>query len=573
METTATTTTELQPLYMDVLSIINESRMTYGLRHQDYQRYREYCTNRVRRLRQILKLNQSNNKKTNVRKPFPEIIDNVHYLHLFVFDIERAWAYAMELKQESNDSMETRHHHHLIKRLKRAALYAESLHQLCMQQNVDKRTVLDTKAYACLMKGYLSFEQQNWENALNQFIETRVIYENFAKSTDNSEQEALCYAAIDEIDPNIRFCGYRLHLPEGQDVQRIVASRAQNMTELNEQLNAWSQSSVTVKKELKQLRWRNKEMTIKNKSFADAITRAQNIGENDETKLVQAWREAEKAGKKAIKEDKEATAKVTSSKSAKTTEDLQRAFVFVEYHLFGYFIQRNFRLAREEQQSSQQAIKLYDDILKNIEYIWDLPNLKQDDMSLDEELNILSLYYKGCRCVQVAITYADMNKIVESLALYQKAQAYIVQAKQLKFKHQRVHATDEDDGILDLEVADADIAHLEQSIQAGTWKSRAAYYLENGSKSNVDADDQLTEEMEQLMNDRYLVNELDSYPRRIQRSHLVEFPPQFQPVACKPFYFDLAANFVQYPDQALNDRVATKSGGGGFWGLFGSGRK
>jgi signal recognition particle subunit SRP68 len=28
----------------------------------------------------------------------------------------------------------------------------------------------------------------------------------------SSHQEALCHATIDEIDPNIRFCGYRLRM-------------------------------------------------------------------------------------------------------------------------------------------------------------------------------------------------------------------------------------------------------------------------------------------------------------------------------------------------------------------------
>lgn len=28
----------------------------------------------------------------------------------------------------------------------------------------------------------------------------------------SSHQEALCHAALDEVDPNIRFCGYRLRL-------------------------------------------------------------------------------------------------------------------------------------------------------------------------------------------------------------------------------------------------------------------------------------------------------------------------------------------------------------------------
>lgn len=146
-----------------VLGLINESRMTYGLRHQDYQRYRysgieksryllltvlfcsEYCTNRIRRLRQILKLTQSNNKTTNVRKPLPQEFNDARYLHLGVYETERAWAFAMELKQESANSMETRQRHHLVKRLKRASQHAEALYTLCQEQTVDIRTVLDVK--------------------------------------------------------------------------------------------------------------------------------------------------------------------------------------------------------------------------------------------------------------------------------------------------------------------------------------------------------------------------------------------------------------------------------------------
>jgi hypothetical protein len=62
-----------------------------------------------------------------------------------VYDTERAWAYAMELKQESTNSLETRKHHHLTKRLKRAAQHAEKLVTLCEQNTVDARTVLDAK--------------------------------------------------------------------------------------------------------------------------------------------------------------------------------------------------------------------------------------------------------------------------------------------------------------------------------------------------------------------------------------------------------------------------------------------
>ncbi|KAG1246833.1 hypothetical protein G6F68_014461 [Rhizopus microsporus] len=133
--------------------------------------------------------------------------------------------------------------------------------------------------------------------------------------------------------------------------------------------------------------------------------------------------------KKALKENKEATAKVTSSKSEKATNDLNYLFTFVEYHLFACLIQRNLRHIDENKDKHQQVIKLYDEIIKTIEYIWDLP-LVRDDIHFDMELNILTLYYKGCRCIEIALIYNEMDKIAESLALYERAQAYVVQAKQ-----------------------------------------------------------------------------------------------------------------------------------------------
>lgn len=41
-----------------VLKLIKDSQQQHGLRHADYQRYRGYCTRRVRRLRKVLKLPQ-----------------------------------------------------------------------------------------------------------------------------------------------------------------------------------------------------------------------------------------------------------------------------------------------------------------------------------------------------------------------------------------------------------------------------------------------------------------------------------------------------------------------------------
>lgn len=187
-----------------------------------------------------------------------------------------------------------------------------------------------------------------------------------------------------------------------------------------------------------------------------------------------------------------------------------------------------------------------------------MPHVR-DDLNFDGELNVLSLYYKARRCVQVALTYAEMNKTPESLAIYQRAQTYIAQARQ-GLSQIRTFSSD-----AILKVSETDLADLDSAIRSGTWKSRAAWYLENGNE-----EEQVTRKMDELNLDAdVLIKNLDSYPSNISGSHLVEFPPKFQPVASKPFYFDLAANFVKYPEQSIAERAEKTTGGSGFWGMFG----
>lgn len=147
----------------------------------------------------------------------------------------------------------------------------------------------------------------------------------------------------------------------------------------NDQLQAQLakiKSTTSAKKTSTALTWRSHEFSIKNHALAQAVAKAQNTRANAQLEhgaitafdaVLSAWADAEKLAKKAIKENKEATAKVTSSKSAKATEDLDMLFTYVEYNAFGSFIERNLALAEELQKSGkprQQVIKLHDDILK-----------------------------------------------------------------------------------------------------------------------------------------------------------------------------------------------------------------
>lgn len=65
------------------------------------------------------------------------------YLLLVLMDAERAWSYAMQLKQEANT--EPRKRFHLLSRLRKAVKHAEELERLCESNRVDAKTKLEAQ--------------------------------------------------------------------------------------------------------------------------------------------------------------------------------------------------------------------------------------------------------------------------------------------------------------------------------------------------------------------------------------------------------------------------------------------
>lgn len=60
-------------------------------------------------------------------------------------EAERAWSYAMQLKQEANT--EPRKRFHLLARLRKAAKHSEKLEKLCESPRVDAKTKLEAQVH------------------------------------------------------------------------------------------------------------------------------------------------------------------------------------------------------------------------------------------------------------------------------------------------------------------------------------------------------------------------------------------------------------------------------------------
>jgi signal recognition particle subunit SRP68 len=84
---------------IEVLPFIKEAQNQHGLKHGDYQRYRLYCSRRLRRIRKSLHFTHGHRNRYHKRPITAAVITDVRYLYILLISAERAWSAAMELKQ------------------------------------------------------------------------------------------------------------------------------------------------------------------------------------------------------------------------------------------------------------------------------------------------------------------------------------------------------------------------------------------------------------------------------------------------------------------------------------------
>ncbi|CAG8619265.1 38406_t:CDS:10 [Gigaspora margarita] len=595
---------------LDILALTNEARNTYGLRHQDYSRYR------VHRLRESVNFVHNKGSKFSQAKEVTEAdLNDVRFLHIVLFDVERAWSYAMELKRESRSSGDTRKKHHLIKKLKKSAKLGEKLENLCSREagKVDTRTVLEAQAYSALMSGYLLFEKQSWQAALDKFAAARTIYEKLS-AAGTAHQETLCQSAIDDIDPNIRYCAYvlRLGADNVSDVDALVKmtigknkgvgldlleAEVESVLAQTRQEKAASLTSIT---------WRGHTVPLRNADLAICILKAQDATTNLENasdadveeatkmemfdSLLEAYGDAERFAKNAVKEDMEATAKVKSSKSEQISTDLNFVYNYVAYNYLSRRIQRNLmlvdslrhKLGQEHSEGArfiggkyQDIVKLYDNVLQSLNEIKELSSV-QDNLTLSQEVDAKIWYFKAWRTLYVVSAYAVLNKDWEAISLLGRAKEYNSQARSAL---SQVTAPNKDDVLV---VTLKEVEELENIIRSYRCKARATWHLRHSGSDDSDVTKKLSEltideksksDIKEIKDEESpLIERLNQYPSNLTmiNPQLINFPPEFTPIPAKPLFFDIAFNHVDFPS-SLPQRAGRKQDGSGrFGGFFGS---
>ncbi|KAF9076756.1 hypothetical protein BDP27DRAFT_1312534 [Rhodocollybia butyracea] len=307
------------------LQIANEQQSSYGLRYDDFARYRKHCANRTHRLRSSLKMNHSSPKGRDFKKlpPMTEMdLEKVKegHLQLLLLESERAWAYAQELTalslQPANSTNSTAIRHHATGRFRRSIHWATQLLSLSQSlytstpRKLGSEYFLEVTAYVLLLNGRFLMSREDHESALAQLCVTRYILDLLAENAGTSKDYALAVLWADQVGPMIRWCAHSLGQSKSYDVDRIVKETAKEninelvegsdeiLTSFHKEKEQISQSGGTGRKlDQTRLMWEGEPVPVRNPELVDVLLRVQAA----ETKLSgEGPKGKDNGGKKAV---------------------------------------------------------------------------------------------------------------------------------------------------------------------------------------------------------------------------------------------------------------------------------
>ncbi|KAL7753325.1 signal recognition particle subunit srp68 [Sorochytrium milnesiophthora] len=562
-------------------------------------------------------------------------------LSILLFTAERHWAYGMQIQQEMKlvDEVDGRRkHHHMMRKFKLAAQAAQTFYDVCAQlasaaaaaaaagsgdreqeslsdsdrmdvdvdgdadtskqsQRQKKKkqplqlsslSLMEAQAYASVMKGYYAFEKHDWSDGLESFLAARTIYEKLAKIATSPHHEALCQAAIDAIDPNIRFCGYNLSKQtkgsrSAADVDALVEmykSKQSNAGFVDSQMEAMlAETGANQDNRMSSVRFRGQDITIKNTSVGRHVAQVHElIGstwrllDNNPTSAVPLFgsiittcQSAERLAQADIEQDRAASQKIATSKGRAVSQQLEMLQAFLAYCRLVTSMQRNVifaRTAADQERTlfnpvdnlssasplvdrNSELVGICDSIAQNLSELRDIPALSGDTSYLNE-IQAKQAYYRAYRCQALATVYVAHKKYAEALALYQKAQEYMSTARLEMHRITFPTGTQNDTApaIPGPAAGSDEITKMEERLRGRTTWVKTKYVL---SKQRAQPALALAPPASLPLMFNFDIAEDASRPGALR---LVALPPPTFAVPAKPMFLDLAYNEIAMPDFA-----------------------
>ncbi|MFH4980446.1 hypothetical protein AB6A40_007155 [Gnathostoma spinigerum] len=557
---------------LSILQLIKDAQQKHGLRHGDYQRYRGYCERRVRRIRKSLgysHLHRSAPKhpaKFVQRKITYDVISEERYLQVAIFDAERCWSYAMQLKQEGGEDPHSRKRFHMISRLRKAVTHSSNLESIVRQcDRADAVTKLESQAYNAWMQGYLAFELKQWKRTLEFLKTAKTIYAKLSDVVKIPELMELYKARIREIQPQIRYCEFncgddaaasdeamsemismRLKLggDEGNlqdDFDKLISEMRSRATMGSDQQVFWAKKTIVISNDaVKQLIQSLSDFDAqlaKTPSYDEKVELYERIL-GDIRDVIQSLNEEQKKASN-VPADRTSTSQLLLAylDFLRTTKAIDRYLMIISYT----------KSQTEKKTKPQDLLRLYDSVIENCKDILNSVDV-QNDPSLMDAYKAKVEYYQAFRCYFMAEAYASLSKWEEAAALYDRA------------LHRSQLAKETLEKIVDNEYVKEkvdDLSDLSSQINSSKFSSQASRLAEVAGNAVDEAEDvtsQYSQPLVENMDEYHRINPED-LKKPDSNICLIPLTPSFIPMPNKPMFFDLALNHVQMPD--LEKKIAS----------------
>ncbi|KAJ7022612.1 hypothetical protein C8F04DRAFT_1048859 [Mycena alexandri] len=475
------------------LQLANEQRNAYGLRYNDFARYRKHCANRTHRLRSTLKMTHGKGREFKKLPPLtPETVKDGH-LQLLLLEAERAWAYSQELSAQAlvSTANATTLRHSATGRFRRAVSWSTQLLSLCQSlfavSRLSAAHLLQVSIYTLVLNARFLRHRDEFDDALVQLSVARGLLDELANNAETSREQALAAVFADEVGPEIRYCAHELGRAKAYDVDGIVAELAgkhrNEMVEgcdaIIEKLKAEAEGEKRgaggSRKKLAELSWEGQPVPVRNPELVDVLLKVQEA----ETRLEDSPKKSAGSSKKgiaaydaillALSDAEEVARKLveaqqltgsTSTGAAGGTRDIHFVHAYIVYQLLSRRIQRDLLLvsallssdspasssrgsskasspstSTEQQQSVDvrlfpALVKLLDTVLQSLIQMRAL-SIVDDSPDLAAAVEARVAFTKARRCLFLARSYAavPVRRYAEALTLVQHAGIYVREAQ------------------------------------------------------------------------------------------------------------------------------------------------
>jgi signal recognition particle subunit SRP68 len=458
------------------------------------------------------------------------------------------------------------------------------LQTLINSEFCDARSKLEAEAYNSWIHGGLYFELSQWKEAAENLKKAQVVYENLLQALPEEEQ-GIYKAKIDELSPSLRYCAY--NIGEGANMNDLLEIRGQGLLDNLGALVAQTKTEQT--DAFQATEWRGRKVTVRPQKVRLFLLSIQDLDKSvEKTKEHQAkidlienalldCKDAISALKDEIKQDPKLRVPTADGQ----VSGVQFLLSYLSYIRLKMTLQRNLCLVGQSKQNMEESgeksegvkkvrpqdiSRLYEIIVQNVSELQQLSGL-ENDKEYQKEMETLSQAFKSFRCYYIAVTLVNLKRWKEAVSMYERSTKYAAEA--IKFKVKEFNLEE-------------DLKALIKTIEGSKFSAHAYSVLE------ADGQEETVLYGKAQKSSKPLYERLDQYKEdptlNSRNPNVYKLTPEMEAIPCKPLFFDLALNFIEFP--SLEDKVESpgKKGGAaqgagisglvkGFLGGWGGGKK